>query len=158
MQEEKCSWLYSFSLKQALFITYTICQEYDTYFSLNTWLLAFVSIMKHTHTRSERILTVEWTSLFQRDVEIYCRTVGSAVWCLSCGHHCSWQREFVGADIIHLEFCLAHVFIISTQQITRWSWSTTRSAYMDLLLVSAGYFQSSSSSRNKSRKTFDAVS
>lgn len=47
------------SLKQELFITYTICQEYDAYFLLSTWLLAFVLVMKYMHTCSERILTVE---------------------------------------------------------------------------------------------------
>lgn len=48
------------SLKQELFITYIICQEYGTYFLLHTWLLAFVLTMKCIHTCSEWILTVNF--------------------------------------------------------------------------------------------------
>lgn len=144
------------SLKQELFIIYTICQEYEAYFLLNTWPLAFVLIMKYTHTCSERVLTAEWTSLSRRDVEICCRNVGWAAWCSSCGHHCSWQRRR-GAGIVHWGVCLAPIFIISTEKITHWSWRTTRGADIDLLLASTVNFQSSSSSRSRNRKTFATV-
>lgn len=119
------------------------------YIFLSEYMVVVFCLDNEICLHIEWILTVEWASLFLRDMKIYCRNIGLVASYLSCGHHCLCQQESVDADISHLEF---YIFILSAQWIMCWSWGATRTVYVDLWLASSLYFQSSLCYRTKNRK------